>query len=114
MTATGFETFTAKNLSLVARQTLRVDATLQVGQTSQVVTVEGSEEGVIATDSQVIQETFDPKNLPVTSAPTRTQAPTISSRLCPVCRPMIATTSQFRVASNRKRNIPWMAFRLRT
>jgi len=47
----GFETFTATDLLLVARQTLRVDATLQVGQMSDMVTVESSEEGVIQTDT---------------------------------------------------------------
>jgi hypothetical protein len=59
----GFETFTATDVLLVARQTLRVDATLKVGQMSEVVTVESSEEGVIQTDTQVIQETFDPQQL---------------------------------------------------
>jgi hypothetical protein len=67
VTSAGFETFTATNLLLVARQTLRVDANLQLGQVSQSVTVNASEEGVVQTDSQVIQETFDPnqiQNLP--------------------------------------------------
>jgi hypothetical protein len=63
VTNPGFDTFTATNLLLVARQTLRVDATLQVGQISQAVTVNASEEGVIQTDTQVIQETFDPQQL---------------------------------------------------
>lgn len=63
VSAPGFETFTATDLLLVARQTLRVDASLEVGQMSQVVTVESAEAGVIATDSQVIQETFDPRDL---------------------------------------------------
>ena len=61
--ANGFETFTATNLLLVSRQTLRVDADLQVGQMSQVVSVEATEEGVIATDTQEIQATFDPQKL---------------------------------------------------
>src|SRR5579872_4201095 len=43
----GFETFTATSLLLVARQTLRVDATLQVGQASQSVVVQETEAGVI-------------------------------------------------------------------
>jgi len=59
----GFETFTATSLLLVARQTLRVDATLQVGQASQTVLVQDTEAGVIATDTQTIQETFDPQAL---------------------------------------------------
>jgi hypothetical protein len=63
VTAQGFERFSAMDLTLVARQTLRVDAAMQVGQMSQTVSVEASEVGVIATDSQVIQETFDPQAL---------------------------------------------------
>ena len=59
----GFSTYTATGLLLVARQTLRVDAILQVGQTQQSVTVNESGAGVIATDSQVIQASFDPKAL---------------------------------------------------
>ena len=38
----GFATFTATNLTLAARQTLRVDALLQVGQMTQSVVVESS------------------------------------------------------------------------
>ena len=52
VTSEGFQTFSATELLLVARQTLRVDATLQVGQMAQTVTVESSEAGVIATDTQ--------------------------------------------------------------
>jgi Carboxypeptidase regulatory-like domain/TonB-dependent Receptor Plug Domain len=63
VTQNGFQTFAATDLVLVSRQTLRVDAALQVGQMSQAVTVESSEAGVIATDSQVIQETFNPQEL---------------------------------------------------
>jgi hypothetical protein len=39
VTFQGFRTFTASDLTLVARQTLRIDAALQVGEVSQ--TVEG-------------------------------------------------------------------------
>jgi Carboxypeptidase regulatory-like domain len=63
VTASGFETFTATDLLLVARQTLRVDPELRVGQMTQAVTVEASNAGVIETDTQVIQETFDPQKL---------------------------------------------------
>ncbi len=63
VTADGFTTFTATDLSLVARQILRVDATMQIGQMSQVVSVNDSEAGVVQTDSQVIQATFDPQKL---------------------------------------------------
>ena len=59
----GFDTFQATNLELVARQTLRVDAILKVGQSQQTVTVNDAEAGVIATDSNTIQASFDPKAL---------------------------------------------------
>ena len=59
----GFATFTATNLTLAARQTLRVDALLQVGQMTQSVVVESSEAGVIATDTQTIQATFNSRAL---------------------------------------------------
>jgi hypothetical protein len=63
VSAGGFESFNATNILLVARQTLRIDASLQVGQISQSVTVNDSEIGTINTDSQVIQETFTPQQL---------------------------------------------------
>lgn len=63
ITSGGFETFTAIDLVLVARQTLRVDATLRVGATQQTVTVDESEAGVINTESQTIQATFDRRAL---------------------------------------------------
>ena len=59
----GFQTFNATGLILAARQTLRIDATLQVGATQQSVTVNDSEAGVIATDTQTIQATFDRRAL---------------------------------------------------
>jgi hypothetical protein len=61
--SSGFDTFNATGLNLVARQTLRLDVDLQVGQSSQVVTVEASNEGVIATETQTIQATFNPQQL---------------------------------------------------
>jgi len=63
VTAAGFQLFAATDLLLVARQTLRVDAGLQVGQASDTVSVNASGEGVIATDTQVIQATFEPQEL---------------------------------------------------
>src|SRR5450631_3180273 len=56
--AAGFERFYATELQLVARQTLRVDVGLQVGQVSTAVQVEG-QAGVITTDTQTIQSTLD-------------------------------------------------------
>ncbi len=63
VSASGFETFNAKDLLLVSRQTLRVDAQLQIGQQAQTVTVEATEEGVIATDTQEIEANFDNRDL---------------------------------------------------
>ncbi|BDC50296.1 hypothetical protein F183_A26120 [Bryobacterales bacterium F-183] len=66
VTANGFRTFTATQLQLVARQTLRVDATLQVGSVTEVVEVSTSA-GVIATDSPAISSNLTPEkvlNLP--------------------------------------------------
>jgi hypothetical protein len=65
VTANGFETFVVMDLTLDARQTLRVDASLKIGQMSQVVSVESTSEGVIATDSQTIQASLDPQKMPV-------------------------------------------------
>jgi len=65
VTASGFETFTVTDLTLTARETLRVDASLKIGQMSQVVTVESTSQGVIATDSQTIQASLDPQKMPV-------------------------------------------------
>ena len=65
ITAKGFETYTATDITLTARQTLRVDGSLKVGQMSQVVTVESTSQGVIATDSQTIQAALDPQKMPV-------------------------------------------------
>ncbi len=65
VSANGFETFTVTDLTLTARETLRVDASLKIGQMSQVVTVESTSQGVIATDSQTIQASLDPQKMPV-------------------------------------------------
>ncbi|MCS7023495.1 MAG: TonB-dependent receptor [Bryobacteraceae bacterium] len=58
----GFKTFTASGLSLAARETLRVDATLQVGELSQAVEVKGVS-AAIATDTPVIQSTLTPESV---------------------------------------------------
>lgn len=49
----GFQSFTASDLTLTSRQTLRVDMKLKVGERNEVVTVEGST-GVITTDTQMV------------------------------------------------------------
>ena len=58
VTAPGFQPFEATELSLVARQTLRIDVSLQVGQVSTEVQVEATA-GVITTDTQTIQSSLD-------------------------------------------------------
>ena len=59
VSALGFGDFVASGLALAARQTLRVDARLQVGQFSTVLGVESTSAGVIATDTQTIQSSLD-------------------------------------------------------
>jgi len=62
----GFRSFNATDLVLVARQTLRVDAVMQVGEVSQTVEVTTSA-GVIATDNPAIASNLTPErvlNLP--------------------------------------------------
>ncbi len=66
VSSTGFRTFSTTELALVARQTLRVDATLQVGDVTQTVEVTTTA-GVIATDNPAISSTLTPEkvlNLP--------------------------------------------------
>ncbi len=66
VTANGFRGFTANDLQLVARQTLRVDANLQVGDVTQTVEV-STTAGVIATDNPAISSNLTPEkvlNLP--------------------------------------------------
>jgi len=64
--APGFRAFNASGLTLVARQTLRVDAALQIGDVTQVVEV-STNAGVIATDNPAISSSLTPEkvlNLP--------------------------------------------------
>src|ERR1043165_3687259 len=56
--AAGFKTFRKSGLTLDARQTLRVDVTLEVGQLNEQVTVE-STAAVINTETQTVAATFD-------------------------------------------------------
>ena len=62
----GFRTFTSSDLLLVARQSLRIDAALQVGDVTQTVEVTTSA-GIIATDNPAISSNLTPEkvlNLP--------------------------------------------------
>ncbi|HUE02365.1 MAG TPA: TonB-dependent receptor, partial [Bryobacteraceae bacterium] len=56
--APGFQMAVATDVQLVARQTLRLDVALQVGQVATAVQVEASA-GVIATDTQTVQSSLD-------------------------------------------------------
>ncbi len=71
----GFQTKTIAGLQLIARQELRVDATLDVGQATQAVTVEGTA-GVITTDTQAISSSFDSRKLLNLPANTRANGST--------------------------------------
>jgi len=56
--APGFQLFVVADLLLVARQTLRVDVGLQVGQVATAVQVE-AKAGVITTDTQTVESSLD-------------------------------------------------------
>jgi hypothetical protein len=62
ITKQGFRTFAAKDLTLEARQTLRVDAALQIGEVAQVLEVAASA-GVIATDTPAIASSLSPEKV---------------------------------------------------
>ncbi len=58
VTASGFQPYAATELLLIARQTLRIDVGLQVGQVTTEVKVEATA-GVITTDTQTVQSSLD-------------------------------------------------------
>jgi len=60
--AQGFQPYAATELNLIARQTLRIDVDLQVGQVSTEVKVEATA-GVITTDTQTVQSSLDSQAL---------------------------------------------------
>lgn len=60
--AAGFQAYSATDLLLVARQTLRLDIALKVGDVNQVVTVEASA-GAISTETQTISTTINSDKL---------------------------------------------------
>ena len=67
----GFKTERVQDLELLARQTLRVDATLQLGQVTQQVQVEANA-GVINTETGTVSSTYN--SLQITSLPTNYRA----------------------------------------
>ncbi len=62
VTFAGFRAFKVSDLMLVARQTLRVDVSLQVGEATQTVEVTSSA-GVIATDNPAISSNLTPESV---------------------------------------------------
>ena len=62
VTQQGFRGFSLKGISVVARQTVRVDADLQVGDVAQAVEVSAAV-GVIATDSPAVASTLTPERI---------------------------------------------------
>jgi Carboxypeptidase regulatory-like domain len=67
VTAQGFDAEVLDNLTLVARQQLRADAALHVGNVSQKVTVNAEAVGAISTETPTIDATYnavDAQNLP--------------------------------------------------
>jgi hypothetical protein len=71
----GFQSQVVRDVQLIARQELRVDVTLQVGQTTQRITVEGTA-GVVATDTQAISASYDSKKILNLPANTRANGST--------------------------------------
>jgi hypothetical protein len=69
---TGFQTSKIENLELFARQTLRVDVTLKIGQMAQTVEVTASSAGVITTETETIASSVDA--LQITNLPTNYRA----------------------------------------
>jgi outer membrane receptor protein involved in Fe transport len=71
VTHPGFRTFTARDLTLIARETLRVDAQLSVGDVTQAVEV-SAVAGAIATDTPVVASTLTTES--VLSLPSNVRA----------------------------------------
>ncbi|HZF39818.1 MAG TPA: TonB-dependent receptor, partial [Blastocatellia bacterium] len=62
VTASGFQLFTTSEVTLVARQTLRVDATLSAGRVTEQVNVTANA-GAITTETQTISSAFEPQKI---------------------------------------------------
>jgi len=71
VTKTGFKAENLHDLEIVARQTLRVDVALQVGQATQMVQVEANA-GVITTETETVSSTYN--SLQITNLPTNYRA----------------------------------------
>jgi Carboxypeptidase regulatory-like domain len=68
----GFQSSQVTNLQLTARQTLRADVTLSVGEVTQSVTVSGKALGVITTDNSTISANY--QDLQINNLPTNYRA----------------------------------------
>jgi hypothetical protein len=68
----GFETSLMTGLELVARQTLRVDASLKVGAVAQRIEVNAASVGVVTTETETISSSY--KTLEITQLPTNFRA----------------------------------------
>ena len=62
ITASGFQTFTTTEVTLTARQTLRVDAALSAGQVTAQVNITANA-GAIATETQTISSSFESQKI---------------------------------------------------
>jgi hypothetical protein len=62
ITASGFQIFSTSEITLTARQTLRVDATLSAGQVTARVDITANA-GAIATETQTISSTFESQKI---------------------------------------------------
>ncbi|MBI4910581.1 MAG: TonB-dependent receptor [Acidobacteria bacterium] len=62
ITSSGFRTFHATGIQLAARQTVRVDGTMQLGEVTQTVEIT-AKSGIIATDSPVIASFLAPEKV---------------------------------------------------
>jgi len=69
---TGFQTSRVADLELAARQTLRVDVSLKVGQMAQTVEVNATSAGVISTETETIASSYN--TLEITNLPTNYRA----------------------------------------
>jgi hypothetical protein len=72
VSCTGFQTSRVANLELFARQTLRVDVTLQVGRMAQTLEVNAASAGVITTETETIASSVNA--LQITNLPTNYRA----------------------------------------
>jgi hypothetical protein len=72
VTCPGFQTSLTENIQLTARQTLRVDVALRLGEVSQQVEVTGQAAGVITTETETVASTY--QSLQITNLPTNFRA----------------------------------------